>query len=310
MIAIIPYEPRLENDWNTFVSTSKNGTFMHRMAYMHYHAQRFTDSSLLFYNDDKLVALLPANRVDDVLYSHQGLTYGGLLLSPDVKSIIIEEVVDALGEYCRNEGITRLYYKPVPHIYHRQSSEEDIYFLFQRGATLLTRSLSSTICIADRLPYATLRKRMMNKADKTGVILSRSVDYDAFWEMLATRLDERHHVSPVHTLEEITQLAALFPNNIELHIATIDGEVVAGTVLYVTDLVTHAQYIAANDRGRDIGALDLLFDTLITDCITPYFDFGISTEQSGTILNHGLVAQKEGFGARGTVYDMYMLSYE
>ena len=36
-----------------------------------------------------------------------------------------------------------------------------------------------------------------------------------------------------------------------------------------------------------------------------YFSFGISTEQAGQYLNEGLIAQKEGFGARTVVHDFY-----
>ena len=46
---------------------------------MEYHADRFTDYSLLVYDGNKLLALLPANRSGDVLYSHAGLTYGGVI---------------------------------------------------------------------------------------------------------------------------------------------------------------------------------------------------------------------------------------
>jgi hypothetical protein len=36
-----------------------------------------------------------------------------------------------------------------------------------------------------------------------------------------------------------------------------------------------------------------------------YLDFGRSTEGDGSILNGGLIAQKEGFGGRAICYDTY-----
>ena len=52
---------------------------------MEYHKDRFDDYSLMIFNvNNKLVAILPAHKVDSVLYSHQGLTYGGLVLSSKV----------------------------------------------------------------------------------------------------------------------------------------------------------------------------------------------------------------------------------
>ena len=55
------------------------------------------------------------------------------------------------------------------------------------------------------------------------------------------------------------------------------------------------------------GALDLLFHQLIYDRYAQkrYFDFGISTEHGGQMLNEGLLFQKEGFGGRAVVYDTY-----
>src|SRR4029453_8772018 len=65
--------------WDEFVARSKNGTFLFRRDYMDYHADRFDDHSLLAYQGDQLVAVLPANLAGDALVSHGGLTYGGFV---------------------------------------------------------------------------------------------------------------------------------------------------------------------------------------------------------------------------------------
>ena len=81
MIEIHRYTAAYHRDWNDFVSESSNGTFLFLREYMEYHVDRFTDYSLLVYDGNKLLALLPANRSGDVLYSHAGLTYGGLVVT-------------------------------------------------------------------------------------------------------------------------------------------------------------------------------------------------------------------------------------
>jgi hypothetical protein len=83
--------------------------------------------------------------------------------------------------------------------------------------------------------------------------------------------------------------------------------VLGGTVLYITKKVLHTQYISASILGKESGALDLLFDELINKIFVdiPVFDFGQSTEQMGNLLNESLIFQKEGFGGRGVVYDIY-----
>lgn len=121
---------------------------------------------------------------------------------------------------------------------------------------------------------------------------------------------ERHGTVPVHTLAEITLLRNRFPDNIRLFEARLDSACLAGVVMYVTPKVAHAQYISASHDGKACGALDLLFDYLINNEFSSqdYFDFGISTEQGGRLLNHSLIYQKEGFGARAVCYDSYRYS--
>jgi hypothetical protein len=104
-------------------------------------------------------------------------------------------------------------------------------------------------------------------------------------------------------------LAARFPKNIRLFGAFREDTLVAGVLMFVSDSVAHAQYIASSDEGRDVGALDLLFAWLIGDVFAgkPYFDFGISTEDGGKVVNRGLLDQKEGFGGRAVVHDFYEL---
>lgn len=62
MIEIHRYTTAYHRDWNDFVSESSNSTFLFLREYMEYHADRFTDYSLLVYDGNKLLALLPANR--------------------------------------------------------------------------------------------------------------------------------------------------------------------------------------------------------------------------------------------------------
>ena len=104
-------------------------------------------------------------------------------------------------------------------------------------------------------------------------------------------------------------MKSLFPNDIRLFVAKADDRIVAGTLVYETSQVAHAQYIAASKEGRAVGALDGLFCYLINEVFAEkkYFDFGISTEQGGRYLNEGLAFQKEGFGARAVVYDTYLI---
>ena len=314
-IEVVPYRNDMADTWNTFVATSKNGTFLFHRDYMDYHADRFVDCSLLFYKKGELVAVLPANYKEEerTVYSHGGLTYGGLLLSERTTVADTIQVMACAIEWMKlTLGAKEWIYKPVPHIYHRAPAEEDLYALFRQEATLVARGVSSAITNDNALPMQELRRRGVKKAAACNVVYEESDALHDFWLILEEVLAGKHGCKPVHTLEEMERLKYTFPNNIRLFVAKADGNVVAGTLIYETEQVAHAQYIATSAEGRSMGALDGLFCHLITEVFSEkrFFDFGISTEQGGRYLNEGLAFQKEGFGARAVVYDTYKLKFE
>ena len=306
-IEIVKYRPEYRKVWNDFVESSKNGTFLFNRAYMDYHSNRFEDCSYLIYNKNKLFCLLPANVRDDIVYSHQGLTYGGLIMNDNCKSEGILQVFESLLNEFRDKGIKKLVYKPVPYIYSNIPSQEDLYALFRNNASLTGRNISSTVYLPDRLSFATLRKRMIKRAKENDMIIRSSDDLPSFWFLLENNLSEKYGVKPVHSLEEISLLKSRFPDNIGLYAAYRHEKMLAGVVCYIFKNIVHCQYISANKEGKESGALDLLFDYLINIEFKEksYFDFGISNEEGGRYLNEGLISQKEGFGGRGVCYDTY-----
>lgn len=309
-IEIKKYSPEDKTNWNQFVGQSKNGTFLFHRDFMEYHSDRFTDNSLLFYQKSKLVALIPANKHGEILYSHQGLTYGGLILDSEISTQAVLLLFDTLKKHLIDQGFRKLIYKTVPHIYHKQPAEEDLYALFRNEARLTGRSISSCITNPASVNYSELRKRGIKKAIANNLSINETSDYSAFWQILDQNLLSKYNVKPVHSLEEISFLNQRFPDNIRLfEVLKKDKTVLGGCVIFEMPQIAHVQYISANEEGREIGALDYLFDQLLTKVFVNklYFDFGISTEKNGTILNEGLISQKEGFGAKGIVYDMYEL---
>jgi len=102
-------------------------------------------------------------------------------------------------------------------------------------------------------------------------------------------------------------LAGRFPQNIRLYGAYRDKQLCAGVLVYESANVAHAQYIAGTDEAKREGAMECIFDELIERryATVRYFDWGISTEQAGQWLNAGLVQNKESYGGRGVVYDLY-----
>ena len=310
MITIKRYTKNDENTWDAFVTSSKNGTFMLKRGYMDYHSDRFTDHSLIFYEDDIPIALLPASQHGNELRSHGGLTYGGVICSFDMKQHTMNDCLEALTTYMRNNAIEKLLYKPLPYIYHRYPCQEDLYALWRNGAKLVRRDVSSTIEYIDnpiKLPKG--RKSQISRAKREGVTVEISTDFEAFIELENQVLAQYHGLKAVHTGQELELLHSRFPQEILLYVAKHDGKIEAGAVLFVYANMVHTQYMAGSEYSRKNGALDLLLATLIDKFSKEkkFFDFGISTEDEGNILNIGLTAQKEGFGGRSVVYDFYEL---
>lgn len=294
--------------WNSFVSKARNATFLFDRNYMDYHADRFDDNSFMFYHKGKLKAVLPANVAGDTLYSHQGLTYGGLLLDKKATVEDVLECFDSLNSWLRKNGISKVVYKALPWIYQQYPSQEDLYALtWKCKAQLISRDIASTIVVDNKLKFAESRKSGIRKALSLNIEVGESNGVDGFWHVLEDNLGNRYNAKPVHTASEMKLLMSRFPNNIKLYVAKMNGEIVGGTLIYVTPQVVHTQYISASVEGKKHGALDLLFDYIINKVYANcrYFDFGKSTEQGGAYLNEPLIFQKEGFGGRGVCYDWY-----
>lgn len=312
MISIRQYQFSSQDfdEWNEFVAQSKNGTFLIDRRYMDYHQERFTDCSLMFYSKEKLVAVLPAHRDDDTLYSHCGLSYGGLILSRKISTALVCELFSDLN-ICLREmmNIKRVVYKVIPWIYHNLPSEEPLYALSKVcKAQIMSRDVASVVMLGRRLPLTELRRRGVKKGMKAGMEVVEMDDFVPFWDILETNLMIRHQTKPVHSLAEINLLKSRFPQNIRLFVAVCGGEIVGGTVLYIDRGVAKTQYISASDKGRTIGALDFLFYRLLDKFANAgyhFFDFGTSNFKTSDDLHESLIFQKEGFGGRAVCYDTY-----
>lgn len=156
------------------------------------------------------------------------------------------------------------------------------------------------------------RKAQISRAKREGCIVEEKKDYDSFAQFIELEnqvLLKYHNTKAVHTAEEINFLHNNFPNNIHLYTVMKDNIIIAGSIIFEYDEVIHTQYMAANEEGRRIGALDLVISEIMTKYRDEkkWLDFGISTEDNGRILNSGLIAQKEGFGGRTNVYEMWKL---
>lgn len=307
MIKLQRYNNKNSNDWDKVVYVSDNSHFMFLRNYMDYHADRFNDHSFFITLEEEIIGVIPGNAVDSTWYSHQGLTFGGIILNPKYNRVLlIQQIIKQLVDNLKNEQFTKMVYKFIPNIYHQRPCDADMYVLSQYELTKDICEVSSVITLNNLNKFSDLRIRGRKKADKTGFKYSGSTEWQECWAILTNNLQKKYNKMPVHTLDEILLLSNNFPENIKLYTAVHDDfGVCAGVVIYETHTVAHCQYITANDFGLQKNALDGLFAFLIdyyASTNKKFFNFGISTENAGQYLNENLIQFKEGFGARSIVH--------
>lgn len=308
MFDIRRYTEADKDAWDAFVAQSKNGTFLFFRDYMDYHSDRFEDCSLMFYLQGRLYGLMPANRKGDEFQTHAGLTYGGLVMDAKTTAAATVGLFRELNDYLRAEGFRHVLYKCIPWMYHQLAAEEDLYAIARTcEARLQERDLGTVIIQRKTLRWERIRRRALKRAQEAGITVERSSDLAGFWAVLCDNLARTYNSKPVHTLAEIELLHARFPENIVLYVARKDDEILAGMVLYVSTQVARAQYSSASPLGKELGAIDIIYDRVINHDYAhlPYFEFGTSALGNTNIINESLIFQKEGFGGRGICFDRY-----
>ena len=289
--------------WNAFLPKAKNATFLFHRNFMDYHSNRFQDFSVMVFDEKKLIAILPANLNNSELFSHQGLSYGGLVIKKNIRIKSYLLVFRTILVYLKSNNIDFLNFKLVPKIYNTALADEIDYVSYLTKAVVYR--CDAYLVLEDNLNYKSNRNRIralsLNSNDE--IQIKEENDFTAFWDSVLTpNLEHRFQTKPVHSLEEITKLAALFPNQILLFNAYYNGVLKAGVVLFLMENVVHFQYSSGTDDRNEIPALDHLFDWIIKKYKSKkYISFGCSSENNGFKLNEGLTYWKESFGAVATV---------
>lgn len=308
MFEIRRYRPNLEKEWNAYVAKARNATFLFNRRYMDYHSDRFEDYSIMFYKNGHLHSILPAHIKESVLYSHFGLTYGGLLMDINVTAADTVQLFKELNVYLKNAGITKVVYRPVPYIYHQIPAEEDLYAIFWHcHARLLYRNIGTTIFMRQNLRWRKDHRRRLKNAQSQGIRVERDSSIEDFWKVLEDNLMKKFCARPVHTKEEMLLLKSRFPNEIIQYNAYLNEQIIGGITFYIMPNVIHGQYSSTNDLGKQYGAMEAIYEQVMYHDYTDYtyLDFGSSTEENGSIINEGLIAHKEGYGGRAVCYDTY-----
>ncbi len=306
MILVSKYSPDEASVWNAFVEKAINGSFLFHRDFMDYHKDRFNDFSLLVYNNDKLQAVLPAHYNNDEIYSHQGLSYGGLLIDKCYLSDYFQ-LLEAVLLFLQKNNFKTLQLNPIPNIYHKSIASEIDYALFILKAKQV-RADAYFVVNPNDYTINRNRKRALKVASENALELREHASFSSFWGILEANLKHRFEANPTHTLAEITQLYQKFPKEIKLFEVLQKDKVIAGAVLFLVNDVAHIQYSSADETREETGSMDFLFQTIIEKYANKkYISFGISGEEQGKYINTGLAYWKQSFGARIAVQQFYSI---
>lgn len=304
------YSSSDKQDWNDFVSKAKNATFLFHRDFMDYHQDRFEDYSLIIEDDKNWVALLPANRVGDMLFSHQGLTYGGLVLKNSFGGSTVISIFECLLNYLKNHHFKNFKIKPILPFYAGRRFIEIECSLIQKNANLYRKDMNLFIDFKSDYTISKSKLKHFRRVSALGLEIRKDNKFHLFWnDVLIPRLKEKYSTKPVHSVDEILYLHAKFPQNIEQYNVYFNNEIIAGITLFVFKHGIKSQYGATTSVGEKMRALDFLFISLIHEFKDKFsfFDMGTVSENEGKSFNKGLLKQKEELGCTISVQDYYSL---
>lgn len=309
--SIRPYQESDYELWNTFVSAAKNATFLFHRDFMEYHKERFEDFSLLVFDKVKLVAVLPANRVDNKVYSHQGLTYGGLVYASKLKIEKIEVILDLLFDFFKSKRIEHFYLHPIPSFYLGQGNAAIDFFLMKKGAQLYRKEMNMVAHLHQEIPISKSKLKHFRRTEVLGLRVVEETNFQPFWEkILEPRLAEKYDTKPVHSLAEIQLLHERFPKNIKQFSAYLEDKIIAGITIFEFENGVKSQYGATSKKGEKYRALDFLFISLL-DVFQKrgkhFFDMGIVNDSGEKGFHSGLLQQKEELGCTVWNQDFYKI---
>lgn len=299
------------NIWNEFIAQAKNATFLFHRDFMEYHEDRFEDFSLLVFEEEKLKAILPANKREKSVYSHQGLTYGGLVFSAKLNAEKVVAIIETVLIFFKENQIQTFYYKPIPGFYLPEGNQDIDFFLFKKGAILDHKEMNLAVNLNLPLKISKSKMKHFRRIENLDLDIVEEEDLQPFWEeILEPRLLQKFNAKPVHSKEEITLLKSRFPENIKQFSVYQNDEIIAGITIFETENVVKSQYGATSRKGEEVRALDFLFINLIHKYKQKgkhFFDMGIVNEDNELGYNSGLLKQKEELGCAVYNQDFYKI---
>ena len=296
-LTIQQYHPNLKQIWNDFIDRSVNGTFLLHRDFMDYHQDRFKDHSLLIFNEGVLICCISAHTVHDSIYSHRGLSYGGLILNK-ISAQNIDIVLELFVEYVKGLAFAKAELQLPPLSYNTINNEIATSlkcFGFKQNRVLHNQYIR----LDEEIKISPKKSIGYRNGKFQDITIEKGTDFKSFWNLvLIPQLESRHASKPVHSVEEIELLHSRFPEQIIQHNAWRDGELLAGITFFIKDKVVKSQYAASSLKGMKTDAVGFLYMEAMKEFKEKGFvimDYGPVNERDGAI-NEGLLRFKKQLG--------------
>ena len=320
MITLKRFMETQSKQWEACIGNSNNGTLFHRRKFLNYHPKdRFEDHSLMAYKKDKLLSVFPAAvKIENskrFLVSHPGASMGSFVVPVNLSIADAMELGKILVKYTREQSFDGIRITLSPSLYQSRISNYMDFSFFKQGFTYAKRDITSVLFLENNIEnnlqkFRSSHRRAVRKAQESGVVVRRSEDYAAFYNILVQNLSIRHHVAPTHTLKELLEIKNRFPEDVNLFGAYLNNEMLAGAVNFIiNEHVVLAFYISHQEKYQEYRSVNLLFYSIFNWAISKglkIYDFGTFTVDEEP--NMGLGRFKENFGASGVFRDTVELN--
>ena len=317
MLLIKKYNKKLKKQWDLFVEKSFNGTLFQTQQFLSYHQKKkIQDHSLMFYSNQKIVAVFPAAEIKNrkEIHSHPGASYGGIVIDGHLSFNLIEEIIVQLIKYFKKKQFNKIILINSPHIYCANQNAILDYAIIWNNFNVSERYVShATKLNQTPLKLLQTRKQRYIKQIIKNKLFSykQSASYATFYKLLK-KSKKKYNTVPTHTLKELLLLQKLFPQKIILLLFYKNKKIVGGALLFITNQKTGLVfYNTINEKYRKTQLAVFQLYSCMNFCINnklQYIDFGVSHLPKGAnplAPKKTLIKFKEHFGAMGIIRTVY-----
>lgn len=317
---IIPFHKKHTEEWEALVERSNNGTLYHTQNFLNYHPKgKFNNFHHLIAVDGVVRAVIPGAVTESergkTFVSYPGTSFGGFVVPEEFGLEDSDGIIVAFLEYLKEQGFKRAEITLPPVFFSRRQNNHADFILSREGFGFRKREITSVVTLnypgGDIMAaFDSACRRAVRKAVSEGVevrIDDSESSYRAYYHILEKNLGLRHNVKPVHTVEEMMDIKARFPDRVFLFGAFHEKKMIAGIwMIRANRDVSVAFYISHKHECQNLRPTNLLYYETIRQAVAwnqKYYDLGLFTVNMAP--NYGLGRFKESFGAQGMFRDYF-----